>query len=154
MKTNSASGTGRGRYTAAPLAEMNIIPLVDVTLVILIIFMVTMSFDKGKTNNKPGDPVFQMPIVLPHANAATDKSIEGDLLVLGIDKAGNKYVGDAKATTETVMQRVREAAKKPNARVRIDADRDARYRDVIELVEMCQFEGLRNVALRTSNQNP
>jgi biopolymer transport protein ExbD len=151
MKIGNGSGAGRGRYTAPPLADINIIPLVDVTLVILIIFMVTMSFDKGEAKQE-GDPVFQLPIVLPHSGAATDKSVAGDLLVLGIDKSGKKYVGGAPATTETVIQKVREAAKKPDTRVRIDADQDARYRDVIELVEMCQFEGLRNVGLRTANK--
>ncbi len=152
MKSSTPGGGGGKfrRYAAAPLAEINIIPLVDVTLVILIIFMVTMSFKK---KTEPRDPVFQMPIVLPHANAATDKPLPGELLVIGVDKSGKKYVGGQAATTETMLQRVRDAAKKPGIRVRIDADRDARYRDVIELVEMCQFEGITNVALRTANKN-
>ena len=65
---------------------------------------------------------------------------------------GGRLFGESLATTEVLLQRVREAAKNPNTRVRIDADRDARYIDVIELVEMCQFEGLRNVGLRTANK--
>lgn len=152
MRVGGNPSSNRGRYAAPPLAEINIIPLVDVTLVILIIFMVTMSFDRGKYNDPPGDPVFRLPITLPYSNAATDKGEEGRVLVLGVDRSGQKYVGESLATTEVVLQRVREAAKDPTSRVRIDADRDARYIDVIELVEMCQFEGLRNVGLRTANK--
>jgi biopolymer transport protein ExbD len=45
-------------------------------------------------------------------------------------------------------QRVREAAlKNPEGRVRIDADRDTRFQDIVEVIELCQFEGMRNVGL-------
>jgi len=38
--------------------------------------------------------------------------------------------------------------------VRIDADRSAKYEDVIEVIELCQFEGLRNVGLHTAPTPP
>jgi biopolymer transport protein ExbD len=148
------SSGSTGRYAAPQLAEINIIPLVDVILVILIIFLVTMSFDRPKPAEKPTDPVFQLPITLPQSNAATEANEAGPVLVLGVDQHGRKYVGASPATTETVIQKVREAARKnPATRVRIDADRSAKYLDVVELIEMCQFEGLRNVGLHTANKD-
>jgi biopolymer transport protein TolR len=55
---NTRAGRGRGRYR--PLAEINVTPLVDVMLVLLIIFMVTaplmtsgVSVDLPKTNAQP-----------------------------------------------------------------------------------------------------
>ena len=38
-------------------------------------------------------------------------------------------------------------------RVRIDGDRNARFEDIIHIVDLCQFEGLRNVGLHTQ-KNP
>ena len=143
---------GGRRFAAPPLAEINIVPLVDVTLVILIIFMVTMTFDKAKPEKK-GDPVFKLPIVLPHANAATDKADTSPTLVLGVDKFGQKYVGAKPASTEALREKVREAAKNPETHIRIDADRESKYLDIVELIELCQLEGLRNVGLHTSNKD-
>jgi biopolymer transport protein ExbD len=40
---SSGGRMGRGRWSSAPLAEMNVVPLVDVVLVLLIIFMITAS---------------------------------------------------------------------------------------------------------------
>ena len=149
---NVGKPSGRGRYSAPPLAEINIVPLVDVILVVLIIFMVTMTFDKAKPDKK-GDPVFKLPIVLPKSSAATDKPDTAPTLVLGVDKSGQKYVGDQPASTETLRAKVREAAKNPETRIRIDADREAKYLDIIELIELCQLEGLRNVGLHTANKD-
>ncbi len=150
MKVGGSSS--HGRHSAPPLAEINIVPLVDVTLVILIIFMVTMTFDKAKPE-KPRDPVFKLPIVLPQSNVATDKADDAPTLVLGVDKFGQKYVGTQPASTEALREKVREAAKNPLTHIRIDADRESKYLDIIELIELCQLEGLRNVGLHTANKD-
>jgi biopolymer transport protein ExbD len=143
-------GKREGRYAAPPLAEINIVPLVDVTLVILIIFMVTMTFKKpDKPEGK--DPVFALPITLPASNAAKEGGASGATLALGVDRFGHRYVGNQPATTEVLLLKVREAAKTPDASVRIDADRAAPFQSVVELVEACQIEGMRNVQLHTSN---
>jgi biopolymer transport protein ExbD len=153
----SSRGAGPGRYVAPPLAELNIIPLVDVVLVVLIIFMVTMSFDKKQNPAPPSDPVFVLPVQLPRSAAATDAPTQEETMVVGVDRDGRRYVGTDPVTTEVLRERLRglsdRAAKGTAVRVRIDADRDARYQDVVELIELCQFEGLRNVALHTSNKD-
>ena len=41
----------------------------------------------------------------------------------------------------------------PNRRVRIDADRNARFEDVVRGVDLCTFEGLRGVSLHTRGEN-
>jgi biopolymer transport protein ExbD len=52
--------------------------------------------------------------------------------------------------TERLHRRLREvAAADPNRRVRIDGDRATRFEDIIRIVDLCQFEGLRNVGLHT-----
>lgn len=147
-----------GRYAAVPLAEINIIPLVDVVLVILIIFMVTTTFDRRPKLETPPPvpPAPELPLNLPQSGAAMPAPAAPEPpLVLGVDKAGRKYIGDTPATTEALHQFLRDTATKDKDRhIRIDADQDARYADVVEVVELCQFEGLRNVGLRCSTKNP
>jgi biopolymer transport protein ExbD len=132
------------------MAEINIIPLVDIMLVLLIIFMVTTAFVKDQDQKEKTDDqtLPQLPLQLPQSGASVDAPVAEDTLVLGIDKEGRKFVDSAPVTTESLHQRVREAAlKNPAGRVRIDADRDTRFQDIVEVIELCQFEGMRNVGL-------
>jgi biopolymer transport protein ExbD len=142
-------GQGGHRRGSAPMAEINIIPLVDITLVLLIIFMATTAFVKDQNQqDKNEETLPQIPLQLPQSGAAVDAPVADDTLVLGIDKEGRKFVDNAAVTTEALHQRVREAAlKNPNGRVRIDADRDTRFQDIVEVIELAQFEGMRNVGL-------
>ena len=146
-------GQGGHRRGAAPMAEINIIPLVDITLVLLIIFMATTAFVKDQKQQEKNEETLpqlplQLPLQLPQSDAAVDAPVADDTLVLSIDKEGRKFVDNAPVTTESLHQRVREAAlKNPNGRVRIDADRDTRFQDIVEVIELAQFEGMRNVGL-------
>ena|SRR4028119_354084 len=145
------AGKGHGRRGgAAPVAEINVIPLVDVVLVLLVIFMMTTAFVKDHDQKeKSGEKtVPQLPLQLPQSGAAVDSPVSSDTLILGIDKEGKKFVDSVAVTTTLLHQRVREAAlKNPESRVRIDADRDTRFQDIVEVIELCQFEGMRNVGL-------
>jgi biopolymer transport protein ExbD len=153
MRTSDAPLSKPRRFAAPPMAEINVIPLVDITLVILIIFMVTTSFEKRKPT-PPSEPPLVLPVELPSAAAAVEQPDGEAALVLGVDRTGRKYVGTEPVTTEVFHQRLKEeAAKNPQRRVRIDADREARYLDVVEVIELCEFEGLRNVGLHTTKQN-
>ena len=142
---------GRRRFGPPPMAELNIIPLVDVTLVILIIFMVTTSFEKpGKQKT---EPPLVLPIELPLAAAAIESPDNDKPLTLGVDAAGQKYVGAQLVTTEGFHSAVREAAKNPKVRVQLDADRGTRFEDIVEVVNLCQIEGINRVALHTRNRD-
>jgi biopolymer transport protein ExbD len=134
------------------MAEINIIPMVDVTLVILIIFMVTTSFEKRKPT-PPSEPPLVLPVVLPYSAAATVQPEPQEPLVIGVDHNGQKYFGASPVTTEVFHQKLKdEAARNPKRRIRLDADRDAKYLDVVEVIELCEFEGLQNVSLHTANR--
>ncbi len=140
-------GRSRSPRYHVPVAEINIIPLVDVTLVLLIIFMATTAFVKDQ---KADTPQRELPLNLPSARLAVNAP-PSDVFVLSVDRDGKKYIGAAPTTLTGLHQQVREAAAKvPQPRVRIDADKDARFQDVLEVVELCQFEGLKNVAIHTA----
>ncbi len=121
--------------------EIPLIPMIDCMLVLIIYFLVSTTMKQMEK---------ELPIQLPHSAASLDKEQTPDVLVLGLDKKHNKYLNSTPITTEALHDKLAEAgkaAKKP--RVRIDADQSAVYSDVIELVEMCQFNNLRDVGLHT-----
>lgn len=129
--------------------EIQMAPLIDIVFLLLIFFLLTTTVQKPE---KPGEkPPLELPLELPHSAAAIESPQQEELLILGIDKEGNKFVGREPMTTALLHQRVREAARQnPRQRVRIDADRAAKYEDVVEVIELCQFEGLRNIGLHTA----
>jgi biopolymer transport protein ExbD len=152
---NSSNKMRRGRrFGPAPMAELNIIPLVDVTLVILIIFMVTTTFDKNKSVEDEGKPAKAIPVSLPVAATTVEIAGNEDPLIIGVDAAGQKFVGNTWTSTETFRQAIREAAKThPDRKVRIDADRATKFESVVEIVELCQLEGLKRIAFHTKNND-
>ena len=125
--------------------ELNLIPMIDVMLILLIFFMVATTIKHGEK---------ALPLELPKAEGATSQTAPDDLLVIGVDRAGNKYIGSERVTTDALHERIRTAAQK-NAEqpVRIDADRQTPYEQVVEVVQLCQFEHLRNVSLHTQDEN-
>jgi biopolymer transport protein ExbD len=127
--------------------EIMLIPMIDCMLVIIIFFLVATTL---KSHEK------ELPLDLPEATAALDVQQPPDLFVIGVDKTGVPYLstGDfiEAVDTERLHQRIREvAAATPNRRVRIDGDRETRFVDIIRVVDLCQFEGLKNVGLHTKS---
>ena len=121
--------------------EINLIPMIDIMLILLIFFMVATTI---KSTDKT------LPIELPHSSASLDTQPNESLLVIGLDAAGNKYLAADKVTTDFLHERIREAAAlNKEQTVRVDADRLTPYEHLVEVVELCQFEGLRNISLRT-----
>ena len=123
--------------------ELNLIPMIDIMLILLIFFMVATTI---KHTEKA------LPIVLPKAEAAVDQKPPDDLLIIGVDQAGNKYIGSERVTTDALHDRIRASAQKnPDQPVRVDADRQTPYEQVVEVIQLCEFEHLRNVSLHTQD---
>jgi len=128
--------------------EIMLIPMIDCMLVIIIFFLVATTL---KNRAK------ELPVNLPPSLAAQSIEQPPDLFIIGVDKAGRPYLstGDLiePVDIERLHQRIREVAStNPGQRVRIDGDRDARFEDIIHIVDLCQFEGLKNVGLHTRTE--
>jgi biopolymer transport protein ExbD len=125
--------------------EIMLIPMIDCMLVIIIFFLVATTL---KNRAK------ELPLELPESAAAQSVEQPPDVFIIGVDKLGRPYLstGDLiePVDIERLHQRIREVAQaNPNRRVRIDGDRNARFEDIIHIVDLCQFEGLKNVGLHT-----
>ena len=73
------------------------------------------------------------------------------MLVLGLDRYGGLYVNAEPATTTQLFERVREAKAKALP-VRLDADEETAWKHVIEVMEMCAIEGVRDVKFHTRRE--
>jgi biopolymer transport protein TolR len=96
---DSSAGRGRGRRVSTSLAEINVVPLVDVMLVLLIIFMVTA-------------PMIQrgVDVKLPVSRRAT--AVEGERLFVTVPATfrteGMVFLGDEQIRLEALQERVRQ----------------------------------------------
>ncbi|MFO8004644.1 ExbD/TolR family protein [Thioalkalivibrio sp.] len=107
---------GRLGDTNEPMSEMNVIPLVDVMLVLLVIFIVTA-------------PVITHSVQLELPRASSTPSEQTiDSVTLSLDAAGGLYWDNAPIDHEVLFGRLQEAvATNPELAVYLRADRDTRY---------------------------
>ena len=127
----------------APMSDINVTPLVDVMLVLLIVFMITM-------------PVLthSIQINLPTTNESKAQQFKEDKkpINLQVDAAG-KYVLGAESTTPVdlveVKAKLEELAKTdPDAVLAIDADKDTPYENVVKVLEAAKDAGIAKVGFR------
>ena len=131
-----AFSSGGGRKTA--MSEINVTPLVDVMLVLLIIFMVTA-------------PLIQqgVKVALPEARAAALDAKERKL-VLSVDRDGRVFVGDVEVPLAALEERLRTNAKaQADKEIYLHADRDLKYGIVVEVMAAAQRAGIDNVGMVT-----
>jgi len=133
-----AFNLGRGEENGEDglVSSINTTPLVDVMLVLLIIFLITI-------------PVVthSIPVSLPHeVNQPTKTRPEN--IVIAIDKAGDIYWNDAKlADFPMLLARLKaRAGEEPQPEVHIRADKEVRYEFVGRVVTDCQRAGIGKVA--------
>jgi biopolymer transport protein TolR len=128
------SRSQRGRYR--PLAEINVTPLVDVMLVLLIIFMVTAPL---MTSGVPVD--------LPKTNAAPLNQ-DSEPLTVSINAAGKIFLQDEEVQIGDVVGRLQAVAKNnPDRRIFVRGDKDLAYGRIMEVMGTITQGGFNKVAL-------
>ena len=119
-----------------PISQINVTPLVDVTLVLLIIFMVT-------------TPMIMKPSInvnLPKA-ASSDQSSPGELAVT-ISKDG-KIFANGQPVTEAGLREAaaKLVAEKPESQAMISGDKDTPYGTVVNVVDVIKTAGIKKFAI-------
>ncbi|MCV2355652.1 biopolymer transporter ExbD [Paucibacter sp. B2R-40] len=121
------------------VSAINTTPLVDVMLVLLIIFLITI-------------PVvnYSVPVTLPKERNEVRES-KPDNIVISVDPQGGLYWFDARvAGTEALVERLKKVAvQDPQPEVHIRADLDAKYNAVGKIVYACQRAGIAKVGFIT-----
>jgi biopolymer transport protein TolR len=140
-RDGSTGRFGRGRRVASTLAEINVVPLVDVMLVLLIIFMVTA-------------PMIQRGIDVNLPVARRANQIEGERLFItvpaGYRENGIVYMGRDPVRKDVLQERVRQKMETLTDRqVYLSGDRRLQYGDLMDVFDRLKGAGVEKVGLET-----
>lgn len=146
MGAHLPSGKGRGRR--APMAEINVTPLVDVMLVLLIIFMVTAPLMTAGVE-----------VNLPESRAGAIEQ-EQEPVQISIDDKGQIFIGEELVSEDALPQRLQAIAANPDPdgkppMIFLRADTTLTYGRPMALLGELNRMGLNRVSLlTTSKSNP
>ncbi len=133
--------TGEDRY--APLAEINVTPMVDVMLVLLVIFMVTA-------------PLLSVgvPLDLPKSRATTLTEPKKPV-VISLNRDGEVFIGDERVNADELEPRLAAlAAEDPNRIVYVRSDRTNTYAQLMDTLGLVNQAGFSKVSLIAEAAGP
>ena len=124
-----------------PMAEINMTPLVDVMLVLLIIFMITL-------------PVINHAVKVELPTASSQKNdIKPESINLSINAKGQIYWNNSVVDLNTLETYALAAAKKkPEPEVQLKADKNVRYEAVAQVLSTVKRAGLQRIGFVTEPQ--
>lgn len=125
------------------MGEINVVPYIDVMLVLLVIFMITAPMLTQGVD-----------VELPNANAAPIQDTEDDVMIASVDASGQYFLdfgGEQSAISLAQLQeRVRKVfSQNPKISVLVRGDKNVSYGEVIGLMVALQGAGVPNVGLVT-----
>jgi biopolymer transport protein ExbD len=126
-----------GNDSGGPMSEINVTPLVDVMLVLLIIFMITAPLMSHKTK-----------VELPQADLLNrdETAPPTPPITVAVTEQGRFFLNDEPVTRELLESRLSvEAQKVPQPAVNIRGDKTTHYRYVNDVVNIAQAQGMRKV---------
>jgi biopolymer transport protein TolR len=129
--------TTSGGRTQSSLADINITPLVDVVLVLLVIFMITA-------------PVLQSGIEVNIPKTRTVKEITEQRLVVTIDRDQNVFLGDKPVNVHDLGQRLRDASGDASKKViYLRADVRVPFGAFASVMDAVKQAGITNISVVT-----
>ena len=128
--------TQQGR-TATSLSEINVTPLVDVMLVLLIIFMVTA-------------PMMQtgIDVELPQTRNVKEADPQ-DRIILSISRQGELYYNSDAINFAEVPERLKKNAKGPKEAIFVRADKDVKWDIIVSVIDAVRGAGFSEIKLVT-----
>jgi biopolymer transport protein TolR len=131
------------RSTFRPHPVMNVTPLVDVVLVLLIIFMVVIPMMEKSAH-------VDLPSIF---NVDPEPKGKSDPFTLSLTSDGSVFFERDRLEESNLLSRLREAnEREPQRRIVLRADRAARYADVRNMFKVCQEVGFPGIALRVNER--
>lgn len=125
------------RQTGTSLSEINIVPLVDVVLVLLVIFMITA-------------PILQSGIEVDLPKTKTVKEITEERLVITIDRSQRVYLGNEPVNLRELGQLIRQRSRDPERQaVFVRCDETVPFGSWATVVDELRQAGIQNVSVVT-----
>jgi biopolymer transport protein ExbD len=123
--------------------EINMTPLVDVMLVLLIIFIITIPVMKHSVN-----------VDLPRATNQTEE-VKPETIRLSVDAQGAYFWNESQISETELVPRLQvEAAKQPQPELHIRGDKDVRYERVAQAMAAAQQSGIKKIGFITEPKAP
>ena len=134
-----AFSAGGGQNNNQPMSEINVTPLVDVMLVLLIIFMITAPLMTHK-----------IPIDLPQASTVKNPE-EPNIITLALTADGNIYWNDIAVSKDDWKARIGQAAlQQPQPELQLRADKITQYQVLAEIMADAQNAGIKRMGFITT----
>jgi biopolymer transport protein TolR len=125
------------RQTGTSLSDINIVPFVDVMLVLLVIFMITA-------------PILQSGIEVDVPKTKTVKEISESRVVVSIDRAQRIYIGDAAVNIHELGTKVHEQMHTPQGdTVYLRCDKTVPFGSFALVVDTLRQSGIQNISVVT-----
>ena len=129
-------------YSYAPISQINITSLVDVTMVLLIVFILVTPIMLHGIN-----------VQLPQASSGR-MDVSKDAITISISKYGSLYLDNARVTYESLKKRLKIiVGSTQNTSVIIKADKSVEYGEVVKVLDIVRKSGVSKVALPTRVHN-
>ena len=138
MAFSGLGAGGGGAPHSAPMAEINMIPLVDVMLVLLIIFMITAPLIAHKIK-----------IDLPQASTVLLEE-KPDTIVIALMSDGKMFLNDVPTDRTEMLKRLSsEAQRKPQPELHLHVDRTTQFQLLATVMADAQNAGMVKVGIAT-----
>lgn len=123
--------------TSTSLSEINVTPLVDVMLVLLVIFMVTA-------------PMLQtgIDVELPETRNVRDVNPE-ERIIISISRQGDIFYGSEAVNFSTIPERLRKDARGPKDAIFLRADKDVKWNFIVSVIDTVRGAGFSEIKLVT-----
>ena len=124
------------KSTQSSLSEINMVPFIDVVLVLLIIFMITA-------------PILQSGIEVDVPKTHTVKEINQDHLVVTIDKNQTLYLGNSPINVHDLPAKIKAQQKHPNDAIFLRCDQTVPFGAFAGVIDSLRQSGVSNISIVT-----
>ncbi len=130
-------------------AEINITPLTDVILVLLVIFMVASSAMVDSMREGMID------VTLPAASTAAKDKVETEAFIVGITADGRVFVRGQAVDDAALLEALEaERKKSPSSMIVVQADGSLQHKKVVEVIDKLRKAGYSNVGIAAETDQP
>jgi biopolymer transport protein TolR len=126
-----------------PMSEINVTPLVDVMLVLVVIFILTAPLLASSIR-----------LDLPGSDAAKPNDAPR-FVTVALDAAGNLFLNDKPVTAEALATSLQETGRRnPETEVQLRADQTVPYSRIVQVMGAAQKAGLNRIGFVAEPRNP